>query len=104
MSNELTLIIAIIGVFVSITALITFVLGRKDKGKQEGAEQGKLSNDIEYIKQTQTNILIGQKEMTAKLDKTHDEVIVLKVKTEAIEDKEKELEGRVLKLEKKRGE
>ena len=105
MSSELTLIIAIVGLCVSMITIISFVTGRRDKGRQDGMEQGELSNSIEYIKQTQTNILIGQKETNTKLDRINEEVIVLKVKEETLEEKEKDLEKRVEKLErKKRGE
>ena len=104
MSNELMLIIEIIGVLVAITTLISFVLTRRDKGKQDGKVQGEMTNSLKYIEQTQTNILIGQKEMTAKLDKINEEVIVLKVKEEMLEEKENDLEKRVEKLERKKGE
>lgn len=105
MSNELTLIIAIVGLCVSILSIVTFFLNQKTKGKQDGKAQGELTNSLKYIEQTQTTILIGQKEMTAKLDKINEEVIVLKVKEETLEEKEKDLEKRVEKLErKKRGE
>ena len=105
MSNELALIIAIVGFCVSILTIISFVLTRREKGKQDGKAQGELTNSLKYIEQTQTTILIGQKEMTAKLDKINEEVIVLKVKEETLEEKEKDLEKRVEKLErKKRGE
>ena len=104
MSIELAIIIAVIGVTVSITTIISFVLGRKDKGKQEGVEHGEISNNIKYIMQAQTNILLGQKEMTAKLDKVNEEVIILKVKEKNLEDKEEALEKRIEKLEKRKGE
>ena len=105
MSSELTMIIAIVGLCVSLLSIVTFIINQKGKGKQDGMEQGELSNSIEYIKQTQTNILIGQKETNAKLDRINEEVIVLKVKEETLEEKEKDLEKRVEKLErKKRGE
>ena len=104
MSNEMALIIAIVGFCVSILTIISFVLTRREKGKQDGKAQGEMANSLKYIEQTHTTILIGQKEMTAKLDKINEEVIVLKVKEEALEEKEKELEKRVDKLEKKRGE
>ena len=93
MSNELTLIIAIIGLVVSFLTIISFVLGRQDKGRQQGTEQGEMVNDIKYIKQTQTDIMVGQKEILNKLDKTNERVTRL-------EEQEKMLEKRVSKLEK----
>lgn len=93
MSNELSLIIAIVGLFVSLTTIISFVLGRKDKGKKDGVAQGEMINDIKYIKQTQTDIMVGQKEILNKLDKTNERVTRL-------EEQEKMLEKRVSKLEK----
>ena len=104
MSYELSLIIAIIGVLVSITTLVSFVLTRKEKGKQDGKAQGEMANSLKYIEQAQTNILIGQKELTTKLDKMNEDVIVLRVKEESLEEKEKDLEKRVEKLERKKGE
>ena len=97
MSNELTLIITFVGLTVSLTTLISFVLGRRDKGKQDGLEQGEMSNDIKYVKQTQTDILVSQREILNKLDKTNERVIRL-------EEQEKTLERRIDKLEKKKGE
>lgn len=94
MSNELSLIIAIIGLLVSLTTIISFVLGRKDKGRQEGEEHGEMVNDIRYIKQVQTDISVGQREILTKLDKTNERVIRL-------EEQEKTLERRITKLEKK---
>lgn len=104
MSNELSLIIALVGFITSIIAIITFVVGRKEKGKQDGVEHGEIVNSLKYIEQSQTNILIGQKETNTKLDKINEEVIVLKVKEKVLEEKESDLEKRVEKLEKKRGE
>ena len=100
MSNELTLVVAVIGLIVSIMTIVTFVLTRKEKGKAEGVEQGEILNSLKYIEQSQTNVLIGQKEMTAKLDKINEEVIVLKVKENILEERESALEERVDKLEK----
>ena len=99
MSTELAIIIAVFGLLSSLIAIISFFLARKDKGRKDGEDYGEMTNNIEYIKQTQTNILIGQKEITAKLDKVNEEVIVLKVKEKNLEDKERELEKRVEKLE-----
>ena len=93
MSNELSLIIAVVGLVVSLTTIVSFVLGRKDKGRQEGAEQGEMANDIKYVKQTQTDILVSQKEILNKLDKTGERVTRL-------EEQEKMLERRITKLEK----
>ena len=104
MGNDLTMIIAIVGLIASITAIITFILGRKEKGKQDGVEHGEIVNSLKYIEQSQTNILIEQKAITTKLDKINEEVIVLKVKEKVLEEKENDLEKRVEKLEKKRGE
>ena len=42
--------------------------------------------------------------MTTKLDKINEEVIILKVKEETLEEKEKEIEKRLDKLERKKGE
>ena len=93
MSEELSLIIAIIGVIVSITTLISFVVGRKDKGHREGEEQGEMINDIKYIKQVQTNIAVDQKEILSKLDKTNERVT-------RVEEQLKSHERRIQKIEK----
>ena len=92
MSNELTFILSLA---VSLITITTFVLGRKEKGKQDGVEQGEMSNDIKYVKQTQTDILVSQREILNKLDKTNERVIRL-------EEQEKTLERRIDKLEKKK--
>lgn len=92
MSNELTMIIAIVGLFVSITSIISFVVGRKDKGVKSGEMQGEMHQDIKYIKQTQTDILVSQKEILNKLDETGERVTRL-------EEQMKSHERRILKLE-----
>lgn len=93
MSNELTLVIAIVGLFVSITSIISFFVARKDKGVKNGEMQGEMHQDIKYIKQTQTDILVSQKEILNKLDETGERVTRL-------EEQVKSHERRILKLEK----
>lgn len=93
MSNELTLIIAIVGLLASIIAIITFVLNRKDKGRKDGEAHGEMANDIKYVKQTQTDILVSQKEILNKLDATKERVT-------RVEETLKSHERRILKLEK----
>ncbi len=93
MSNELTLIIAIVGFCSSLIAIISFVLTRKEKGENKGEEHGEMVQDIKYIKQTQTDILVGQRELTNKLDGTKERVT-------RIEEQVKMHEKRIQKLEK----
>lgn len=93
MSNELTLIIAIVGLFVSLISIASFIIGRKDKGEKSGEVQGEMHQDIKYIKQTQTDILVSQKEILNKLDDTTERVTRL-------EERTKGLERRITKLEK----
>lgn len=92
MSEELSLIIAIVGLVASLIAILSFALGRRDKGREQGKEHGEMENDIKYIKQIQTNIAVDQKEILHKLDKTAERVTRL-------EEQEKMLERRVNKLE-----
>lgn len=93
MSSELSLIIAIIGIFVSLTTLVSFVLTRKEKSENKGEEHGEMVQDIKYIKQTQTDIMVGQKEISSKLDGTKERVTRL-------EEQTKMLDKRIQKLEK----
>lgn len=93
MSNELSLIVAIIGLSVSITTIITFFRNSKKDGKKEGVEYGEIESDIQYIKRTQTDILVGQREITQKLDGVREDTIRL-------DEKYKSLDKRVSKLEK----
>ena len=74
MSNELTLLIAFIGLCASIFSIVAFVLSRKDKGEKNGETHGEMVQDIKYIKQTQTDIMVGQKEILNKLDITKERV------------------------------
>lgn len=94
MSDELTLIIAIVGLLCSIISIIVFVTGRQEKGKKEGVEFGEIESNIEYIKNAQTNVLVGQREISTKLDKVNEQTIRL-------EEKYKSLDKRVTKLEQK---
>lgn len=93
MSVEFTLIVAIVGLAVSLTTIITFFSKSRKDGKKEGVEYGEIESDIQYIKRTQTDILVGQREITQKLDGVREETIRL-------DEKYKGLERRVSKLEK----
>ncbi len=97
MSNELTLIIAIVGLIVSLLTIISFVLTRREKGRKEGVEYGELESDIAYIKTAQTNILVGNDKISTKLDTINEKVIRL-------EEKYKSVDKRLTKLEIKKGE
>ncbi len=92
MSNELTLVIAIVGLFSSLVAIISFILTRKEKGENRGEEHGEMVQDIKYIKQTQTDILVGQRELTHKLDG-------IKERVTRIEEQVKMHEKRLQKLD-----
>lgn len=96
MSAELTLIIALIGLAVSITTIISFFRNSRKDGKKEGVEYGEIESDIAYIKRTQTDILVGQREITQKLDGVREDTIRL-------DEKYKSLDKRVTKLEKEKG-
>ena len=96
MSTELTLIIAVVGLIVSITTIISFVLTRRDKGRKEGVEYGELESDIAYIKTAQTNILVGNDKISNKLDTLNEKVIRL-------EEKYKSVDKRLTKLESNKG-
>lgn len=96
MSQELTLIIAIVGLAVSLTAIITFFSKSKKDGKKEGVQYGEIESDIAYIKRTQTDILVGQREITQKLDGVREDTIRL-------DEKYKSLDRRVTKIEKTLG-
>ena len=93
MSNELAMIISIVGLFSTILAIISFILTRKEKGENKGEAHGEMVQDIKYIKQTQTDILVGQRELTQKLDGTKERVT-------RIEEQVKMHEKRIQKLEK----
>lgn len=97
MSNELTLIIAIIGVFGSLASIVVaFSKSKKEdkkEGKEEGVQYGELESDMQYIKRTQTDILVGQREINSKLDGVTERTIRL-------DEKYKSLDKRVTKLEK----
>ena len=96
MSNELTLIIAFVGLIVSLTTIISFVLTRREKGKKEGIEYGELESDIAYIKTAQTNILVSNDKISNKLDTLSEKVIRL-------EEKYKSIDKRLTKLETSKG-
>jgi hypothetical protein len=93
MSNELTLIIAVVGLCATILGIVTFFKNSKQDGKTEGAEYGEIESDIAYIKRTQTDILVGQRETLKKLDGVKEDTIRL-------DEKYKSIDKRVTKLEK----
>ena len=95
MSNELTLIIAFVGLIVSLTTIISFVLTRREKGKKEGIEFGEMEQDIKFIKNALTNVILGQEKISVKLDAVNEKVIRL-------EEKYKSIDKRLTKIENKK--
>ena len=93
MSNEVALIIAIIGFIVSILSIISFVLTRREKGRKEGVEYGEMEQDIKFIKNAQTSVILGQEKISTKLDIVNEKVIRL-------EEKYKSVDKRLTKIEK----
>lgn len=93
MSLELTIIIGVIGVLVSVLSIISFFNNNKQKSKDDGTTQGEMLNDIRYIKNSQQDIIINQKELSKKFD-DHTERLI------RIEEKVKQHEDRLDKLEK----
>lgn len=87
MSNELALTVTIVGLISTIIAIVSFVLARKEKGEKNGEKNGEMLNDIKYIKQMQTDIMVGQKEISNKLDGTKERVTRLEEQVK-IHDKE----------------
>ena len=93
MSTELMLIIEIVGLLVCFTTILSFILTRKDKNIKTGEEHGEITNDIKYIKQAQTNILVSQEKISTKLDDMNEKVI-------RQDEQIKQLDKRVVKIEK----
>lgn len=93
MSLELTIIIAVVGLLVSVLSVISFVSSNKEKSKQDGNKDGEMANDIRYIKNTQQDIIVSQKEISNKLDTNNERVTRL-------EEQVKVHESRLDKLEK----
>ena len=92
MKVDLSIVTALIGLTVSILTVISFVLTRNEKHKNDGVNDGEMHNDIKYIKQTQTDIIVSQKEISNKLDKNNERVTRL-------EEQVKMHENRINKLE-----
>ena len=93
MSLELTIIISVVGLLVSVLSIISFVSSNKDKSKLDGNKDGEMANDIRYIKNTQQDIIVSQKEISNKLDTNNERVTRL-------EEQVKVHESRLDKLEK----
>ena len=93
MSLELTIIISVISGLVGVLSIITFFGNNKQKSKDDGAKQGEMLNDIKYIKNTQQDIVLNQKELSKKFDE-HTERLI------RIEEKVKQHDDRLEKLEK----
>ena len=92
----MALIIAFVGLVVSIMTIISFVLTRREKGRKEGVEYGEMEQDIKFIKNAQTNVILGQEKISTKLDAVNEKVIRL-------EEKYKSVDKRVKKLEDQKG-
>ncbi|MCI7428520.1 MAG: hypothetical protein MSS83_05385 [Methanobrevibacter sp.] len=93
MSLELTIIIAVVGLLVSVLSIISFVSSNKQQSKKDGTMGGEMINDIRYIKNTQQDIIVSQKEISNKLDNNNERVTRL-------EEQVKVHESRLDKLEK----
>lgn len=93
MSLELTIIIGVVGLLVSVLSVISFISSNKEASKRDGSKDGEMANDIKYIKNTQQDIIVSQKEISNKLDKNNERVTRL-------EEQVKIHESRLDKLEK----
>lgn len=93
MSLELTIIIAVVGLLVSVLSIISFVNSTKKESKNDGNDHGEMANDIKYIKNAQQDIIINQKEISNKLDTNNERVTRL-------EEQVKVHDKRLSKLEK----
>ena len=103
--NELTLgeLIAVLGIFVSLSSIASFYFGRKKAASDEARETGGIMTDLRYIKESVERTSRAVDNLSTKMDTTdhkrEDEYRELLVEFTKLQQSHKSLEHRVENIE-----
>lgn len=82
-------------------AIMTYMKNKRKDVKEEGKEYAQQKIDNEYIRQTLNTVALDVKDLRRQMTTTNESYVRLDEHTRGIDDKLRELEKRVLKLETK---
>ena len=103
--NELTLgeLIAVLGIFVSLSSIASFYFGRKKAASDDARETGGIMTDLKYIKESVERTSKVVDSLSKKMDETdhkrEDEYRELLVEFTKLQQSHKSLEHRVENIE-----
>ena len=103
--NELTLgeLIAVLGIFVSLSSIASFYFGRKKAASDDARETGGIMTDLKYIKESVERTSKAVDSLSKKMDETdhkrEDEYRELLVEFTKLQQSHKSLEHRVENIE-----
>ena len=104
MENVVSVVALVVSILTGLSAFFFFFLYMKNKRKdvkEEGKEYTQQKLDNEYIRQTLNTVALDVKDLRRQMTTTSESYIRLDEHTRGIDDKLRELEKRVLKLETK---
>lgn len=82
-------------------AIMTYMKNKRKDVKEEGKEYAQQKIDNEYIRQTLNTVALDVKDLRRQMITTNESYVRLEEHTRGIDDKLRELDKRVLKLETK---
>ena len=97
----ITLLVSIVSGVSAFCAILAFMKNKRKDVKEEGKEYAQQKIDNEYIRQTLNTVALDVKDLRRQMTTTSESYIRLDEHTRGIDDKLRELEKRVLKLETK---
>ena len=104
MENVVSVVALAVSILTGLSAFFLFLSYMKNKRKdviEEGKEYAQQKIDNEYIRQTLNTVALDVKDLRRQMTTTSESYVRLDEHTRGIDDKLRELEKRVLKLETK---
>ena len=104
MENVVSVVALVVSILTGLSAFFAIMTYMKNKikdVKEEGKEYAQQKIDNEYIRQTLNTVALDVKDLRRQMTTTSESYIRLDEHTRGIDDKLRELEKRVLKLETK---
>ena len=104
MENVVSVVALVVSILTGLSAVFGIITDMKNKRKdvkEEGKEYAQQKIDNEYIRQTLNTVALDVKDLRRQMTTTNESYVRLDEHTRGIDDKLRELEKRVLKLETK---
>ena len=104
MENVVSVVALVVSILTGLSAffsIMTYMKNKRKDVKEEGKEYAQQKIDNEYIRQTLNTVALDVKDLRRQMTTTSESYVRLDEHTRGIDDKLRELEKRVLKLETK---